>query len=133
MSARDKTDWLEKFVDGMASVLVHGLDAVSAVQEIKRLRTENSQLRGDSGDSVALFMQDGLIARVATELGERGQRGVAKYGVSMDEAKLSRKQWLQHAKEEAMDQVLYLQKLIELEDAAPELVTLPVHDMGVGK
>lgn len=80
-------------------------------------------------EPVAVFMQDGLIARVATEFADRGARGVLKYGVSMDEAQISRREWLQHAKEEAMDQVLYLQKLIDIEDAAPALLSLPVHDM----
>lgn len=81
-------------------------------------------------DPIAVFMQDGLIARVATEFAERGARGVVKYGVSMDDAKLTRRQWLQHAKEEAMDQVLYLQKLIDLEDGATPMITIPVHDHG---
>lgn len=84
-------------------------------------------------DPIAVFMQDGLIARVATEFADRGARGVVKYGVSMDNAKLTRRQWLQHAKEEAMDQVLYLQKLIDLEDGMPEMITTPVHDMGVNE
>lgn len=84
-------------------------------------------------DPIAVFMQDGLIARVATEFADRGARGVVKYGVSMDDANLTRRQWLQHAKEEAMDQVLYLQKLIDLEDASinsPSMITIPVHDHG---
>lgn len=81
-------------------------------------------------DPIAVFMQDGLIARVATEFADRGARGVVKYGVSMDDAKLTRRQWLQHAKEEAMDQVLYLQKLIDMEDAAePRMIHLQVHEM----
>jgi len=45
----------------------------------------------------------------------RSEIGEIKYGVSMEEEKLTRLQWLIHAQEEAMDLAIYLQKLIEME------------------
>ena len=44
----------------------------------------------------------------------RANIGEIKYGVTMEE-ELTRKEWLIHAQEEAMDLAIYLQKLIEME------------------
>lgn len=38
-----------------------------------------------------------------------------KYGKSMNRSDLSRRQWLVHAQEEAMDLAIYLEKLIQEE------------------
>ena len=53
--------------------------------------------------------------RVAQEILERSKAGEAKYGGTMERNDLSRLEWLQHAKEEAMDLAVYLQKLIDIE------------------
>jgi hypothetical protein len=55
--------------------------------------------------------------RVVAEIRARRERGVAKYGVGMERSDLTRRQWLQHAKEEALDLAIYLEKLIVEEDA----------------
>jgi hypothetical protein len=52
---------------------------------------------------------------VCEKIQQRAQVGLAKYGVSMEDEKLSRLKWLIHAQEEAMDLAVYLQKLIEIE------------------
>lgn len=57
-----------------------------------------------------------VAARVADEIRERAEGGLSKYGVTVADAKLTRRQWLQHAKEECLDQAIYLQKLIDMED-----------------
>ncbi len=46
----------------------------------------------------------------------RQQRGLSKYGVSVADNPLNRKQWLQHAYEEALDLAVYLKRLIEEEN-----------------
>ena len=46
----------------------------------------------------------------------RANVGVVKYGVTMQDAPLTRKAWLIHAQEEALDLAVYLQKLIEMEE-----------------
>ena len=51
--------------------------------------------------------------RVAAEILGRAAKGKAKYGVTMDRQDLSPLEWLQHAKEEAMDLAVYLEKLIQ--------------------
>jgi len=55
--------------------------------------------------------------RVIVEIRKRRDAGRAKYKVSMERTDLSRRQWLQHAKEEALDLAIYLEKLISLEDS----------------
>ena len=58
--------------------------------------------------------------RVAAEILGRAAKGKAKYGVTMDRQDLSPLEWLQHAKEEAMDLAVYLEKLIQEYNYIPE-------------
>ena len=53
--------------------------------------------------------EDAVIAKVA----ERAKLGLAKYGVTVERTDLTRRQWLQHAQDEAMDLAVYLQRLID--------------------
>ena len=54
---------------------------------------------------------------VCEKIQSRAKRGFKKYRTTMERDDLSHKDWLIHAQEEAMDLVIYLQKLIELEEA----------------
>jgi hypothetical protein len=54
--------------------------------------------------------------RLIDELKERREMGLKKYGVLLKDAPLTRKQLLQHAKEEALDMAEYLQTLIDMEE-----------------
>ena len=47
---------------------------------------------------------------------QRSVVGLQKYGVTVNDNPLSRRQWLQHALEEALNLANYLQKLIQEED-----------------
>lgn len=54
--------------------------------------------------------------KVIAEIRQRAVKGEAKYGTTMDRDDLSLNEWLQHLKEELMDGVIYIQKIInELE------------------
>ena len=53
---------------------------------------------------------------VCEKILSRAKVGKAKYGTTMERTDLSRLDWLKHAQEEAMDMVVYLEKLISLED-----------------
>ena len=62
----------------------------------------------------------GIEALVVSDITARQQHGIKKYGVTVDNNKLSRQQWLQHAYEEALDLAVYLRKCIkEEQDAVP--------------
>ena len=57
--------------------------------------------------------KDEVVRKVRSEMLIRSSKGLNKYGTTMSENDLSLKQWLQHAKEEAMDLALYLQRAID--------------------
>ena len=46
----------------------------------------------------------------------RAETGERKYNTTMERSDLTRKAWLIHAQEEALDLAIYLQKLIMLEE-----------------
>ena len=58
--------------------------------------------------------QDTIVKAVQADLQARSERGIAKYGTTLDRTDLTEKDWLQHAYEEALDLALYIKKLIEL-------------------
>lgn len=69
-------------------------------------------------DSVTKYyemMKDGdpTVRKVVDLFQERSEKGIKKYGTTLAGNPLSLIEWLDHAKEEAMDQVLYLQRAID--------------------
>lgn len=54
-------------------------------------------------------------AKLMQMLASRANVGLSKYGVTVSDRPLTRKQWLQHALEEALDMAVYLQRLIDME------------------
>jgi hypothetical protein len=54
-----------------------------------------------------------ILQVVIAELKVREERGLSKYGTTMDRTDLTEKEWLQHAYEEALDLAMYLRKLIK--------------------
>jgi len=57
-------------------------------------------------------MQDPIVSMVIAQFRSRSKRGIEKYKTTLAENDLSLVEWLEHAKEEAMDQVLYLERAI---------------------
>lgn len=60
-------------------------------------------------------MNDPIVALLIEEFKERSRRGQEKYGTTLARQDLSKVEWLHHARDEAMDLALYLQRLIEME------------------
>ena len=54
---------------------------------------------------------DENVENVITQLREREQRGLSKYGVNTERTDLSTLEWLQHLQEELMDASVYIEKL----------------------
>lgn len=54
-----------------------------------------------------------ITERVKTIIDGQREKGIAKYGKSVDDAKLSTVEWIRHAQEEAADLMVYLEKLKE--------------------
>jgi len=58
---------------------------------------------------------DPLTAAICADLQRRAAKGEAEYGQTVHDARLTRKEWLTHAYEEALDLAVYLRKLMEME------------------
>lgn len=60
-------------------------------------------------------MTDRHVASVRAKLLQRSEKGIRTYGVTTDKAGLTRRQWLQHAQDEALDLAVYLENLLAME------------------
>jgi hypothetical protein len=54
---------------------------------------------------------DKNVEHVVSQLREREQQGLRKYGVNTERTDLSALEWLQHLQEELMDGAVYIEKL----------------------
>jgi hypothetical protein len=57
---------------------------------------------------------DSIVTSIIKQFEERSIAGKTKYGTDLDRTDLSLLDYLQHAKEEAMDMALYLEKAIKI-------------------
>lgn len=55
--------------------------------------------------------KDTIVKAVVEKFLQRSAVGIAKYGVTLDRTDLGVLDWIQHAQEELMDGILYLEKL----------------------
>jgi hypothetical protein len=56
-------------------------------------------------------IEDPVVQRVIDLFAKRSRIGMVKYGVTMADNNLAPLAWLQHAQEELMDAILYLERL----------------------
>lgn len=54
---------------------------------------------------------DSIVESVINQFKQRSESGINKYGTTLDRNDLSTLEWIEHAKQEAMDFILYLEKL----------------------
>jgi len=54
---------------------------------------------------------DTIVESVTNQFKERSEVGINKYGVTLDRNDLTTLEWIEHAKQELMDGILYLEKL----------------------
>lgn len=54
---------------------------------------------------------DSVVKSVLNKFVKRADMGKGKYGTDLDRTDLSEMEWLNHAQEELMDGILYLEKL----------------------
>jgi hypothetical protein len=59
-------------------------------------------------------MEDSIVELVIKQFKDRSSVGIEKYGVTLDRTDLTRLDWINHAQQEAMDLVLYLEKLKQI-------------------
>lgn len=73
-------------------------------QYYKDLKKENKL-------NITLCPDDPIVNTVVKKFLERSRQGMKKYGKSMDANNATTMEWINHAQEEAMDFVLYLERL----------------------
>ena len=56
-------------------------------------------------------MTDKNVEKVITQLRDREEEGLLKYGVNTERSDLSTLEWLQHLQEELMDASVYIERL----------------------
>ena len=65
-------------------------------------------------------MPDTIVAAVIKKFLDRSALGQKKYGTTLDREDLKTIDWIQHAQEELMDGILYLEKLRKILSVAQE-------------
>ena len=73
---------------------------------VLKIYTGESLEPHDSSESV-----DSIVFSIVSQFVNRAKFGKEKYGVTLDREDLSILEWIQHAQEEHMDAILYLEKL----------------------
>lgn len=59
-------------------------------------------------------VKDSVVQSVINKFKQRSEVGINKYNTTLDREDLTKQDWIQHAQEEAMDLILYLEKLKRL-------------------
>jgi hypothetical protein len=54
---------------------------------------------------------DSIVTSIIEQFTERSIKGKEKYGVDLDRTDLDLLDWIEHAKQEHMDAILYLEKI----------------------
>ena len=57
------------------------------------------------------YLKDSIVESVINQFKQRSEVGIKKYNTTLDRNDLSTLDWIEHAKQEAMDFILYLEKL----------------------
>ena len=58
-----------------------------------------------------LHQLDSIVSSVIEQFEQRSLKGKEKYGVDLDRTDLGLLDWIEHAKQEHMDAILYLEKI----------------------
>jgi hypothetical protein len=54
---------------------------------------------------------DSIVSSIIKQFEERSAAGKVKYGTDLDRTDLTLLEWIEHAKQEHMDAILYLEKI----------------------
>ena len=57
------------------------------------------------------YLKDSIVESVINQFKQRSEVGIKKYNTTLDRNDLGTLDWIEHAKQEAMDFILYLEKL----------------------
>ena len=68
---------------------------------------------------------DSVVTSIIEQFTTRALMGKAKYGVDLDRTDLTLVEWIEHAKQEHMDAILYLEKIkqiVELNECQEKVI-----------
>lgn len=68
-------------------------------------------MQSESQELIKQIPVDSVVKSVLNKFVSRAEFGMKKYGTNLDRTDLSVLDWIQHAQEEHMDAILYLEKL----------------------
>ena len=74
-------------------------------------KDEKTENVGKDEKTVFATTEDTVVNSIIQQFAERSRVGLAKYGTTLDREDLDILDWIEHSKQEAMDFVLYLEKL----------------------
>ena len=72
---------------------------------------EYHYVEDENGELVQL---DSVVSSILNQFTTRSLMGKAKYGVDLDRTDLTLLEWIEHAKQEHMDAILYLEKIKQI-------------------
>ena len=59
-------------------------------------------------------IEDKIVQNVVNTILKRSEVGLKKYGTNLNRNDLTQLEWINHAQEEAMDLILYLEKIKQI-------------------
>ena len=65
----------------------------------------------NDSNSRIVIKTDSIVDSIVDKFIDRSRVGKEKYGVTLDRTDLSLLEWIEHAKQEHMDAILYLEKI----------------------
>ena len=68
---------------------------------------------------------DSVVTAIIDQFTSRAKMGKTKYGVDLDRTDLTLVEWIEHAKQEHMDVILYLEKIkqiVELNERQEKII-----------
>jgi hypothetical protein len=75
-----------------------------------------SQVKDTMSEWIDTQVKDSVVQSVINKFKQRSEVGIKKYNTTLDREDLTKQDWIQHAQEEAMDLILYLEKLKRIEN-----------------
>jgi hypothetical protein len=73
-----------------------------------------SQVKDTMSEWIDTQVKDSVVQSVINKFKQRSEVGIKKYNTTLDREDLTKQDWIEHAQEEAMDLILYLEKLKRL-------------------
>jgi hypothetical protein len=73
-----------------------------------------SEVKDTMSQWIDTQVQDSVVQSVINKFKQRSEVGIKKYNTTLDREDLTKRDWIEHAQEEAMDLILYLEKLKRL-------------------